>query len=73
MSTNKISWKSSAYPKYENYEQRLNTFERFWPISIRQNGMMMAKAEFFIEDLGILYRVLSVESLYTNGYKMMIQ
>ena len=54
MSTNKISWKSSAYPKYENYEQRLSTyFERFWPISIRQNGMMMAKAGLFIEDSGI--------------------
>ena len=52
MSTNKISWTSSAYPKYENYEQRLNTFERFWPISIRQNGMMMAKAGFFYRGFG---------------------
>ena len=55
MSTNKISWTSSAYPNYENYEKRLNTyFERFWPVSIRQNGMMMAKAGFFTKDSGIL-------------------
>ena len=51
MSTNKISWTSSAYPKHENYEQRLNTYsDQFWPISIRQNGITMAKAGFFIED-----------------------
>ena len=55
MSTNEVAWKASAYPHYESYEQRLYTyFERFWPISIRQNGMMMAKAGFFIEDSGIL-------------------
>ena len=48
MSTNEVPWTSSAYPKYENYEQRLNTYsERFWPISIRQNGMMMVKVGFF--------------------------
>ena len=53
MSTNKISWTSSAYPNYENYEKRLNTyFERFWPVSIRQNGMMMAKAGFFYRGFG---------------------
>ena len=38
MSTNKISWTSSANPNYENYEQRLNTyFEQLWPISISRN------------------------------------
>ena len=53
MSTNEVSWTSSAYPQYENYEQRLNTyFVRFWPISIRQNGMTMAKAGFFYRGFG---------------------
>ena len=38
MSTNEVAPTSSAYPRYESYEQRLNTyFERFWPISICQN------------------------------------
>ena len=55
MSTNEVSWTTSAYPQYENYEHRLYTyFVRFWAISIRQNGMMMAKAGFFIEDSEIL-------------------
>ena len=55
MPKNEVAWKASAYPHYESYEQRLYTyFERFWPISIRQNGMMMAKAGFFIEESGIL-------------------
>ena len=55
MSTNEVAWKASAYAHYESYEQRLYTyFERFWPTSIPQNGMMMAKAGFFIEDSGIL-------------------
>ena len=53
MSTNEVSWTSSAYPQYENYEHRLNTyFVRFWPISIRQNGMTMAKAGFFYRGFG---------------------
>ena len=53
MSTNEVAWTSSAYPQYESYEQRLNTyFERFWPISICQNGMMMAKAGFFYRGFG---------------------
>ena len=66
MSTNEISWTSSAYPNYENYELRLITyFERFWPISIRQNGMMMAKAGFFIEDSGYC-NVFFLWSLFTQ-------
>ena len=53
MSTNEVAWTSSAYPQYESYEQRLNTyFERFWPISICQNGMMMTKAGFFYRGFG---------------------
>ena len=53
MPKNEVAWKASAYPHYESYEQRLYTyFERFWPISIRQNGMMMAKAGFFYRGIG---------------------
>ena len=38
MSINKVSWVSSSYPEYENYEKRLKTFfDRFWPISTYQN------------------------------------
>ena len=53
MSTNEVSWTLSTYSKYENYDQRLNTFfEHFWPISIRQNGTTMAKAGFFYQGFG---------------------
>ena len=53
MSTHEVSWTSSAYPKYESYEQRLKTFfDRFWPISFRQKENMMAKAGFFYTGFG---------------------
>ena len=53
MSTNQVSWVSSAYPEYENYEKRLKTFfDRFWPISTYQNETMMAKAGFFYPGFG---------------------
>ena len=67
MSTNKISWTSSAYPNYENYEKRLNTyFERFWPVSIRQNGMMMAKAGFFLPRIRGYCNMFFLWSLFTQ-------
>ena len=53
MSTHEVSWTSSAYPKYESYEQRLKTFfDRFWPISFLQKENMMAKAGFFYTGFG---------------------
>ena len=53
MSTNQVSWVSSAYPEYENYEKLLKTFfDRFWPISTYQNETMMAKAGFFYPGFG---------------------
>ena len=74
MSTNNISWTSSAYPEYENYEQRLNTyFERLWPILIRQNGMTMVKAGFFYRGLGYIVTCAFCGVFYTNGYEMMMQ
>ena len=74
MPKNEVAWKASAYPHNESYEQRLYIyFERFWPISIRQNGMTMAKAGFFHRGFGDIVTCSFVEFLYTNGYKMMIQ
>ena len=53
MSINKVSWVSSSYPEYENYEKRLKTFfDRFWPISTYQNETTMAKAGFFYPGFG---------------------
>ena len=67
MSTNEVAWKASAYPHYESYEQRSYTyFERFWPISIRQNGMMMAKAGFFLSRIRGYCNVFFLWSLFTQ-------
>ena len=53
MSAHVISWSPSVYPRYENYKRRLTTFpERFWPVSLNQDHVKMAKAGFFYSGFG---------------------
>ena len=53
MSTHKVSWSPSVYPKYKSYNKRLSTFfERFWPVSLNQDNFKMAEAGFFYSGFG---------------------
>ena len=63
-----ISWSEIAYPQFQLFGKRIDSFtDKAWPISMSQNKLILAEADFFIVVWAILLYVLFVVSKSTNG------